>query len=333
MNATQRTVLAADTDHTDFPATEMTALLQDEVMRLEEEIARLQEELRLRDEILTEPIAAQQPPISAVPPADRMAADFNAELARRDETIELLLEQLRLFEEADAARQSEWEQLNQWITEVEERLAAREQDESLRGPLATAQQESIEAERVKAEMDRQAWEGERKTLERKCELLHAQVQAMSTTPSHALEGARTALEEENRQLRATCADLTRAAAATAEIDSVRAALQDTRADLDASTSEVRRLEDELEREHREHESLVACLRSELARQSLQMGVQTVQGRSNSTGDARSSLTVDERIRAFRLHLQDVHEKEQEERWKRSLSARLARLWTHTRPVV
>ena len=49
-------------------------------------------------------------------------ARLDAELAARDETINLLLDQIQLVEEAESASRAEWEQLAAWVTEVEERV-------------------------------------------------------------------------------------------------------------------------------------------------------------------------------------------------------------------
>src|SRR5690242_12561147 len=103
----------------------------DTIALLQEEIARLEDELRMRDDAAAaERLAARPAPGPGVP--DQVAAEAMrrsdsqaAELADREETIALLLEHLRLAEEAEAASRAEWEQLNVWVQEVERRVAER----------------------------------------------------------------------------------------------------------------------------------------------------------------------------------------------------------------
>jgi hypothetical protein len=117
---------------------------QDTVVLLQDEIARLEEELRQRDEApMGDSIGADfdlaQGAGDQVTAADSARlAELMTDLARRDETIALLLEEIRLVEEAEAAGRAEWEQLNQWVGQVEQRVDSRdEQDTQLVQELAT----------------------------------------------------------------------------------------------------------------------------------------------------------------------------------------------------
>src|SRR4051795_5806231 len=84
----------------------------DTIGLLQEEIARLEAALANRDEADAGNTArAEVPPDrSEVEGLERRLDDFTNEIASRDETISLLLEQVRLFEEAEAAGRAEFEQ-------------------------------------------------------------------------------------------------------------------------------------------------------------------------------------------------------------------------------
>ena len=97
-----------------------------------------------------------------------------AELAARDETINLLLDQLRLVEEAESASRVEWEQLTQWVTEVEERM--ERQDGAGTGQLALeldAHRSQAEELRSRLDLERKAWNDQRRGLENEIQRLQA----------------------------------------------------------------------------------------------------------------------------------------------------------------
>ena len=93
---------------------------------LQEEIARLEAELLAHEE--TGPSSEHTDRLRDAPggpdglPNQQELDRLGAELAARDETINLLLDQLRLVEEAESASRAEWEQLAQWVAEVEQRV-------------------------------------------------------------------------------------------------------------------------------------------------------------------------------------------------------------------
>jgi hypothetical protein len=121
---------------------ETIALLEGEVARLEQEL-RLHASWQSETTSLTvveagdgtEPSATQGDAAWALAEAEQL----RAELARREETIGLLLDQLHLVEETQAASRAEWEQLAGWVVELEQRVegqdggaAQRLQEENLR---------------------------------------------------------------------------------------------------------------------------------------------------------------------------------------------------------
>lgn len=311
---------------------------QDTIALLQDEIGRLEEELRLRDEASAD-LAAQIPaaePAAVAAPAEvsrdaERIAELTAEMARRDETIALLLEELRLVEQAEAAGRAEWEQLNQWVEQVEQRVESRaEQDTQLEGQLAAERRQS-ETARQAFETDRRTWESQRRRLEEEVQQLRSKLSNVAMHSDSNADLALAALEAENRRLRKTCDQLSRAAAAASEVESLREQNTKTQAELDKAHAQLRAVEDDVARERKEHEAALAALRRELTREPLQRR----EGQGEPAKPAHQDLslvTAEERMLAFRQHLQEVHQRELEERSQNRLSARLSRLWHRTGPA-
>jgi chromosome segregation ATPase len=274
---------------------------QDTLALLQEEIARLEEELRLRDE-----------------------------------TIALLLEEIRLAEEAEAAGRAEWEQLNQWIGQVEQRVDSREEQDSHLAQELAAERRKADELRLATETERRASEKKGKSLEEEVERLRSKLLTVAKQTDSNAEVALAALENENRRLRRACDDLTRAAASAGEVQPVKAELASARTKLDAAEVTLRGLEDDIARERKEHEAALAALRSQMAREPLQRREGSADSAAASApgpAPARdlSLVTADERMMAFRQHLQEVHQREVEERSQKRISARISRLWNRTGP--
>src|SRR4051794_13100969 len=171
----------------------------DTVALLQEEIARLEGELRLRDEATADSTATTPGNPPGAGEAERRLAELTAEIAHRDETIHLLWEQILRFEEAEAASRAEWDQLHQWLQEVEQRIEGQDQPgRDLQAELDAARREPL-IQQQQAEADRRAWEVQRRSLEAELESLRARLaeSALAASP----DAERTALEEENRRLR------------------------------------------------------------------------------------------------------------------------------------
>jgi hypothetical protein len=309
---------------------------QDTVVLLQDEIARLEEELRQRDEAPIGESAGADFGLAQAAGAQLTSADtarlaeLTSELARRDETIALLLEEIRLVEEAEAAGRAEWEQLNQWVGQVEQRVDSRdEQDSQLVQELA-AEQRKVEDLHLAADTERRAWEKKHRALEDEVGRLRAKLSTVAKHTDSNANMALAALEGENLRLRTSVDELTRTAATAGEVGHVKAELALTRKRLEEAEAKLRGLEDDIERERKEHEAELAAVRSQLAREPLQ--------RRDGATDAASApprdvalISADERMMAFRQHLQDVHQRELEERSQKRLSARLSRLWHRTGP--
>jgi hypothetical protein len=296
----------------------------DAIAFLQDEIARLEAELTARDEALAH---------AAAPAADTAEShglrlrveSLTAELAARDETVNLLLEQTRLFEEAAVAQRAEWDQLRQWVEEVERRVEGRDPGvEALRADLA--------AERSRAEGLQRSWDAEHRDrgaayqgLEREVERLRGLVERNTEgRPEGAAEAALLVVEDENRQLREVCDQWRRTAESAGDAKALRSRLDATAAELTQARASLAALDDDRRRERRELEAEIAAIKSRLSRESLAAPEVETPARS-------AAAEADERIRAFRQHLRELHEREAEERAKLTFSARLSRLWRNTGP--
>lgn len=310
-----------------------------------ETIALLQEEIvRLESQLLDREEAGQiQPEVGGscdddVVPGDmelrQELARLGAEVAARDETINVLLDQLQLVEEAESASRAEWERLAAWVTEVEDRVERQAgagtapNDEELPTHRRLAEESLSQLER-----ERESWKNQRLALEREIERLEEMVTRPLSKPGAPAPGADKAiagLESENRRLRLLHQELEENARAETEalrrsLESVQQALAETRGELDV-------LRDDRDRERREFEIAMASLRAQVSRSSLVARETTECGSGTvATGDPSPALEADIRIRAFRQHLREIHLHEAEARKPAGLSARLSRLWSRTRP--
>jgi hypothetical protein len=305
----------------------------DTIALLQEEIARLEDELRMRDEAAAaERHASRSEPRPKARDAagEERIARLTDDLAGRDETIALLLEQMRLAEENEAASRAEWDQLNLWVQEVERRVAGRGEPD-LRGELE-AERRGAEALRQAAEKEQRSWEVQRQSLVAEVERLRSKFTQVAGE-SDASVAAVQALEHENQQLREAYHDLARNVVPAHELDAIVTELQAVRKERDAIGQELQRIGDDRQRERNEHEAALNALRSQLARESLRRQEEHVKTAAALTPapSADPLLGADERIRAFREHLKEIHRDETEQRMKRGLAARLSRLWNHTGP--
>lgn len=298
---------------------------QDTVALLQEEIARLEEELRLREEA-----AAGVPSPSGERGVDEeaegrrreAAARAASELAERDETIGLLLEQVQRLEAAEAAGRAEWEQLHEWLREVERRVEGHDgRGEDLARALDDERRRH-DATRREADVQRRSWETSRRAAEDEAEQLRGRLAELATRDAAGpgAAAALAALEDENRRLRQARDELARQAAAAAE--ALRAELDAARDRVAELERRVRHAEDEAEARRREHEAELAAARVDQARAALDRPARPADG----------ELSPDERIRALRLHLREIHERERQRREQGTLSARLGRLWRRTGPA-
>jgi predicted nucleic acid-binding Zn-ribbon protein len=319
------------------------SLLQQEIERLENELAVLRDEAATRGELdATIPLRRDRDEIE--PADDPKLEELRGELAERDAMVVFLLDQVRLMEEAEVAQRAEWEQLNRWVAEVEKRVESRDRDDgTIEAELESARLEA-DAARRESEAARRAWEARKRALEDEVERLRSHLAELASDATGSAR-ASEALDGEIDKLRTElAAAIDRAANAETlleELDRVRANLDETRQSLAAA-------HDEIDRVRIEHQAEVASIRAARAIDALAAKPVEING-SNADSDegserllndpngerdralAHNMTSVDERIRAFRQHLREVHDQETVERKNRGLSARLSRLWSRSGP--
>jgi hypothetical protein len=308
------------------PWTETT---EETVALLLDEIARLESELRARDE--ADQLETRSEPI-AVPAAsdaglDRRIEELTADLAGRDETIIVLLEQADLFEQAAIAQRAEWDQLHQWVQEVEQRVEGKNSRESDLETELQVERRRGESQRQSFEVERKAAESRRHSLEREIEDLRGKLSRQQRGMSS--EGIVEELERENQWLRDACARLEAAACAANAVGPLTERLDSSLRELDEVKKTFRLLSDEQRREKNEYEAELSAMRSRFASESAQK--KAAQEQTALEERQGSAIEADERIRAFREHLRELHKNETEQRAGRSLASRLSRLWRSTGP--
>jgi DNA repair exonuclease SbcCD ATPase subunit len=153
---------------------------------------------------------------------------------------------------------------------------------------------------------------------------------------HEAQAVLQVMDEENRRLRQTCLELTKASDRQAEADMLRTQVETLQGELSRIQVELRAERDERERERNVHETAIVTLQSQSVREA--MNSQREQISEGSTPAPQSlpayasrDTSIDERIRAFREHLRDVHVREEEERQRKSFTSRLSKVWMKSRP--
>jgi hypothetical protein len=320
---------------------------------LQEEVARLEQELRRRDQ--GPPETTSNGPDSDPGEADPAAAEeaavaraeverLVAELAGREETIDLLLDQLSRVEEAQAAGRAEWEQLAGWLAELEHRVEGQDGDALLRlRERLAAQQQQADESRRKAEQDRRASEAQRQVYEGEIARLQAALaQHRAAAPAGGEgDGERSAagrvpdsevieaLRSENLRLRAAWEELARRPAAEAP-EARDARLAEAMEERDALRRQLEQIQDERRREQLEHGATLADLQAQLSRASLARAEPPPEAAQETETVPRAR---DEQLRfqALRQHLLDIHQQEAQDRKQKQLIPRLSRLWSRTSP--
>jgi len=266
-----------------------------------------------------------------------------AELASRDETIRLLLDELSRVEEAQAATQAEWEHLAGWVAELERRVEGQDEDalHQLENRLVV-QQQKAESLQVKSESDRRAWEAQRQIYQSEIARLQAALDQVATSPEAVgtHDGRVTeapgldskgveALQAENLRLRAAWQELVERTAAAAGSESLDAKLAEALNERNQFRRRLEQIQDEMKRERLEYKATVAELQARLSQASL---TQPQGPPSEKRPEGISSeLDIELRVRALRQHLVEVDQREKEERRQKHLINRLSRLWSRTGP--
>jgi hypothetical protein len=320
---------------------------------LQEEVARLERELHLRDDrqLESEPIdlasvEGQDGPAKAAesgPGTPEENERLATELACREDTIRLLLDELGRAEEAQAATRAEWEHLAEWVDELERRVEGQDPAvlRQLEDRLA-AQQQDAEAQRMKSERDRRAWECQRQSLEANVVRLEAaldQAAQSSAAVGNQDSGVNgnsgpsddgvEALRAEILRLRAACQEPAERAASAEQSEALDEQLAVALQERNEVGRQLKHLKDEMNRKKLEHEATVADLEARLAQASLAHAEGSLPEKRSE--EISSHREIDLRIRALRQNLLEIDQREKEERRQKRLVARLSRLWSRTGP--
>ena len=115
---------------------------------LHNELACLQKELDERDQTIAELTAPRKQETTAPQPSNGRVDDLLRELHAGDERIATLESELTLLEELRAAELEEKKQIDDWVNDIERRLALREEEteaelEALRDRLASEKHERV----------------------------------------------------------------------------------------------------------------------------------------------------------------------------------------------
>lgn len=264
---------------------------------LRAEILQLQYELAERDAQLGE--LAESVATSDTPPdeasSDQLLGRIEElldELDRNDARMATLEELLIAAEEANCAEREERRQLESWVADIETLVSEHDKTRS------------VEVETLKQHVTTLV--AERDDL----------MQQLSRPASgKQLDQADT---EEVAKLRVQVAHLgqqLQAANATASRFEDELKLRDTQ------LSETNEAKQNLREEHlklAEERAALARLRAEIAAKQSELPTRPPDERTD----------VDSRVRVFRQHLREIHEEEKQEHKPRSLSSRIAQLWSH-----
>ena len=226
------------------------------------------------------------------------------ELQTSDDRIKGLEELLRVSDQATQAEKEERQQLESWVTEIENRVADRQSESDAEIERLTRQLEEARTHAKQAE-----------------KRFRKLAQAQQASPNHAvtLDQASELIQECRQQIDLLRKELAQCRAENEQLRSqpsadpvllnVRDENQQLKEKMAKLEVEGAREKAELARKHAEIERLRGDLEEKLA-------------------SAKKFNKGDSRIQAMRQHLRDIHEEEKlekEERWRQSLGGRIVRL--------
>jgi hypothetical protein len=279
---------------------------QDVIALLQAEVEQLQLELADRDARLAEMTTwsnecgapgirddAQSPEMEAL--AERLE-ELLDELEKSDERVVVLEEQRRLTEEACEAEREERRQLDAWINEIERRVAQRDREREAENQSLRHRVDELVAERSRLEQQ-------------------LKVAGHQGQPGQGEAQLMQALRDENARLRQRV-DQTDAARLQLEKK-----LRDAQQRSDSET-----LSATVDKALREERIRMAQQRAELARQQAKLLQLKTELDQRLARDRESLSEGDTRLRAFRDHLREIHQNEQQARREGGLVNRLTRLW-------
>jgi uncharacterized small protein (DUF1192 family) len=320
---------------------------------LQDEVARLEQELQLHHEGQRETVSVEEARLheeaAAASVRENVAGEpglverLTAELASRDETIRLLMDELVRVEEAQAATRAEWEQLAAWVAELEHRVEGQDAGamHELENQLA-AQRQKVDALRVKSDQNRRDWEAQRQIYQAEIARLQGALDQVASTPeaggvhdgqlaqgpdadAHAVQ----ALQAENLRLRAAWQELVERTSAADHSQALDAKLAETLNEQHQLRRQLEQIQDERKRELLEYQANMVELQAQLSQASLiqPAGPPLEKGPEGIAPYQEIEL----RLRALRQNLLETDQREKEERNQKRLSSRLSRLWSRTGP--
>jgi hypothetical protein len=258
---------------------------------LQEEVARLEQEVRARDERSFEPM-----PQGAAGTDDALAS------AAAEEEVDLARAEVQRLKAELAGSEETIGLLVDQLSRVEEAQAAsRAEWEQLAGWLTE--------------------------LEQRVERQDAQRDASGCCPDSQLVAAH---RTEDLRLRAGWDERPPAPAAESSQTGDPRLAESLQA-RDALRRQLEQVQDERRREQLEHTARVAELQAQVTRAALARPEEPPPQTDRGAAGLSHERDVELRFRALREHLLEIHQQEAEERKRKQLIPRLARLWGRTGP--
>ncbi|QDU40444.1 Chromosome partition protein Smc [Maioricimonas rarisocia] len=281
-------------------------LHDDTIELLKSEIAFLQTELAERDaairqyELLVEAplddesVAATDPEVDVEALVTRLE-ELLDELARSDERLSAMSELLRAAEDANEAEVEQRNQIEAWVGEIERRFQERDAE----------------------------WQAERESLQKRLAEVAAQRDRLEQQLGQSggggadqkLEAHLKKLRQENTQLRG----------ALEETRNEARSLTERLDQMDAGEVEARQ-QNAIEEALREERLQLAQERAAITRERAELARLEEQLQRDRDSMGAEGNAADQRIRAFREHLRELHESEPSRPKNTGLSSRLGKLW-------
>lgn len=257
-------------------------LLKSEISFLQTELAERDAAIREYEQLVEAPreddaFEAADPEVDVEALVTRLE-ELLDELARSDERLSAMSELLRAAEDANEAEVEQRNQIEAWVAEIERRFQERESE----------------------------WQAEREALEKKLaevasqrDRIEQQLGQTGGGPSdQKLEAHLKKLRQENTQLRSALEETRNQARTLSE-----------RLDEVNSRDDASRQQDAIDEALREERLQLAQERASLTRERAELAKLEEQLQRDRETMGAEGNAADQRIRAFREHLKEIHEKE------------------------
>ena len=278
----------------DFAVSAETMVAENELLR--NEIEQLQLELAEREALLAE--AASSAATCDDPFIDETATSelvdrleqLLDELERSDGRIGALEKLLLAAEETSHAEQEERRQSEAWVTDIETRIIEREQD----------------------------WEAEARALRRRVEDSARQRDQLMREAGSAAPAASN-VDPDRTAIGQLCEEKAQLQRALDEAHQERTRLAEKLQQQQSQLAQAGDKEDEV----REERLKLAQQRAALTREQAEV---TALREDFNSQPSRTAPEIDNRLRVFREHLREIHDKEQQNRHSASLATRVSQIW-------